>query len=181
MGSSRLKTTIGRRSAAAAAAVALIGLLAAGCGGSSNTTTTSTTSASSAGTAAGVTVQTRSGSLGTYLTDGDGRTLYLLTADHGSTSTCSGGCASIWPPLMASGTPKAAGSARSSELATTARSGGKQVTYADHPLYYYGGDSKAGDVNGQGISSYGGQWWVVGVDGKAIQTSGGSSGSGRGY
>lgn len=187
MGSSRPKSTIGRRSATVAAALALVALVAAGCGGSSNKASTTTTSAASASTAAGVaavTVQTRSGSLGTYLTDGNGRTLYLLTADHGSTSTCSGGCAGVWPPLMASGTPKAGSGASSGDLSSAAGPNGKQVTYAGHPLYYYSGDSKAGDVNGQGISSYGGQWWVVGADGKAIQTSGGSSGgssSGRGY
>ncbi|HSR24752.1 MAG TPA: hypothetical protein VLW53_14450 [Candidatus Eisenbacteria bacterium] len=188
MGSSRPKTTIVRRSAAVAAALALVGLVAAGCGGgSSSTSSTATTPAASASTSAGgaaLTVQTRSGSLGTYLTDGNGRTLYLLTADQGSTSTCSGGCASVWPPLLASGTVKAGAGASSGQLTSATGPNGKQVTYAGHPLYYYTGDSKAGDVNGQGISSYGGQWWVVGADGNAIQTSGGSSGgssSGRGY
>jgi predicted lipoprotein with Yx(FWY)xxD motif len=43
--------------------------------------------------------------------------------------------------------------------------GSKQVKFGDWPLYYFGGDTKAGDTNGQGI---GGIWYVVGADGAAI-------------
>jgi predicted lipoprotein with Yx(FWY)xxD motif len=43
---------------------------------------------------------------------------------------------------------------------------GKQVTYAGHPLYYYAGDKKAGDLNGQGFFSV---WYVVSPKGTAIK------------
>jgi hypothetical protein len=34
-----------------------------------------------------------------------------------------------------------------------------QVTYGGHPLSYFAADTKAGDVNGQGIRHFGGAWW----------------------
>jgi predicted lipoprotein with Yx(FWY)xxD motif len=38
--------------------------------------------------------------IGTVLTDGKGFTLYHLTSDSNSTTTCVGGCASTWPPFI---------------------------------------------------------------------------------
>ena len=161
----------------AAAVLALSGALAS-CGGNGGYSTTP-----KAQGAAPVTVQTRSGALGTYLTDGHGQTLYLLTSDTGKMSTCTGGCAKLWPPLMAHGTTKAGSDALAADLGTSARpDGGSQVTYAGHPLYYYGGDATPGDVTGQGINSYGGHWWVLDAQGKAVKKAADTStdGSGRG-
>ena len=39
--------------------------------------------------------------------------------------------------------------------------GTKQVTYHGLPLYHYAKDTKAGDMTGQGLSSFGGSWFVV--------------------
>jgi predicted lipoprotein with Yx(FWY)xxD motif len=128
--------------------------------------------------AAAVTVATKSGSLGTYLVDGSGRTLYLWVADTGSTSNCSGQCVTYWPPLT--GAAKASGSVQQAALATSKRSDGSmQVTYQGHPLYYFSGDKSAGSTAGQGSDGFGAKWWVVGVDGKAItgSSSGPTSGS----
>src|SRR5262249_57164260 len=44
----------------------------------------------------------------TTLTNSQGRTLYYRTTDTPSASTCTGGCASTWPPLLTSGSPVAA-------------------------------------------------------------------------
>jgi predicted lipoprotein with Yx(FWY)xxD motif len=42
---------------------------------------------------------------------------------------------------------------------TTARTdGATQVTYNGAPLYYFAGDGKAGDTNGQGLN---GVWFVA--------------------
>jgi predicted lipoprotein with Yx(FWY)xxD motif len=123
---------------------------------------------------AAVTVQTKTGALGTYLVDGTGRTLYLWAADKGATSTCEASCIKYWPPLT--GTPKAGGSLQQSALSTSARSdGSKQVTYDGHPLYYFAGDKAAGDTAGQGSNGSGALWWVVGTDGKAITAAAGAS------
>jgi Secreted repeat of unknown function len=60
---------------------------------------------SPAGHAAGsaAAVKTRHGKLGTFLVDGHGRTLYLFQKDKTKRSTCSGACATDWPPLLTSG------------------------------------------------------------------------------
>ena len=50
-----------------------------------------------------------------------GHKLYLFRADHGKTSNCYGQCASYWPPLLTTGTPKAVGSVKVSLLGTTKR------------------------------------------------------------
>jgi Secreted repeat of unknown function len=46
-----------------------------------------------------------------------------------------------------SGKPKAGAGARGGLLGTTRRADGRtQVTYHGHPLYYFAGDKRAGDV-----------------------------------
>jgi hypothetical protein len=48
------------------------------------------------------------------------------------------------------------------------RDGRLQVTYAGHPLYYYVGDRRAGEVLCQGVAEFGGTWYVVAPDGHVI-------------
>jgi predicted lipoprotein with Yx(FWY)xxD motif len=159
---------------------AIVGIVLMGavaCGGNSSGGG-GTAQVKSQGNGAAAIVSTHAGPAGTYLTDGKGRTLYLWKADTGSTSTCNGACAGVWAPYTTSGTPKAAGKAQQSMLGTTSRSDGStEVTYADHPLYYYAGDSSTGDMNGQGSTQYGNTWWVVAPNGSAITSSGKSGGS----
>lgn len=93
----------------------------------------------------------------TILTDAQGRTLYYLTTDTATTSTCTGGCAATWPPLLTSGAP-VADSALSGRLSSIADGNGIQVTYNGHPLYTYAGDSGPGQTNGEGV---GGVWFVA--------------------
>src|SRR5690242_11027291 len=103
------------------------------------------------------TVQTRAaGSLGTVLTGSDGKTLYVFDKDTAGSSACSGDCATTWPPLtLASGNP-AAPAGVGGTFATISRSDGKrQVTYNDHPLYFFAADSQPGDTKGDGV---GGVW-----------------------
>jgi predicted lipoprotein with Yx(FWY)xxD motif len=155
-------------------------LVLAACGGSntsntsntsSTTTTSSTASTPSSSPRPASVVGTTTSSLGTFLVDAKGRALYLWDADHGSKSTCNGECATDWPPLTTTGTPKASGKAKTSLLGTTKRSdGSREVTYAGHPLYYYVGDTGPGQTTGQGSDGFGAPWWVVTPAGKAIQS-----------
>jgi len=127
--------------------------------------------ASATGHAAGspAALKTRHGKIGTFLVDGHGRTLYLFQKDKTTRSTCSGACATDWPPLLTSGKAKASGSVRKALLGTTKRSDGStQVTYKGHPLYTYSGDQKAGDTNGQAVSAYGARWYAVLPSGKRV-------------
>ena len=116
------------------------------------------------------TVGTRHGKLGTFLVGAKGMTLYLFEADKTSKSTCSGQCATFWPPLLTSGKPKASGKAKARLLGTTKRSDGKrQVTYRGHPLYYFVQDKKAGDTLGQDFLGFGAKWYVLAPNGKKIE------------
>ena len=162
----------------AAVAVPLVTLALAGCGSSNNTPTGTVKPASGSS----ATVSVANTGLGKILVDSQGRTLYLFEQDTGTKSTCSGGCATAWPPLRASGKLTAGGGAKASLLGTTPRSDGKpQVTYNGHPLYGYQGDSKAGDTNGQGINAFGALWYVLSPTGNEITTASSSSGGGNGY
>jgi predicted lipoprotein with Yx(FWY)xxD motif len=133
-------------------------------------------SAHAAGAAA--VVGTRSTSLGTILVGPNGHTLYLDKADSKNKATCTGGCASIWPPLTTSGKPKAKGGAKASDLGTIKSGATKQVTYKGHPLYYFASDTAAGQTTGEGQNGF----YVVSTSGKAItnttKTTTSSSGGG---
>jgi predicted lipoprotein with Yx(FWY)xxD motif len=108
-------------------------------------------------------VHTAHSSLGTYLVDGKGRSLYLFLRDkHHSKSHCYGDCARDWPPLLTKGAPRARGKAKPKLLGTTRRrNGDRQVTYNGHPLYRFAGDQRAGQTNGEGITQFGAEWDVV--------------------
>lgn len=137
---------------------------AAGYGSGAMQSSAPPTSGSSPATA--VTVKTASSSLGTILVDGSGRTLYLFTKDSPGTSTCTGGCLVVWPPLL--GTATAGSGVDGSLLGTVTRPDGKtQVSYKGMPLYYWAQDSAPGQTNGQGVQ---GVWWVVSPQGTPIMT-----------
>jgi predicted lipoprotein with Yx(FWY)xxD motif len=128
-----------------------------------------TTTAAPTGSASAVTVMTKTGPKGTYLVDGQGKSLYLFVPDTNGSSTCYGPCAAAWPPLTVTATPKAGSGVNAAMLATTNRTDGtKQVTYAGHPLYYWTGDTHPGDTTGQGLNNLGGLWWLVAPSGTAI-------------
>ena len=69
------------------------------------------------------------------------------------------------------GATPVAGAGVTGTLATFTRSddGKTQVSYNGAALYYFAGDSAAGQANGQGSDGFGAKWWIVGADGKAIE------------
>lgn len=166
----------GHRASATLASLLMAGSLLAGCASAKKASpaasppVTAAAASSPATTAHGpVTVTTRSGSLGSYLTDGSGRALYLFAADPAGRSSCSGACAQYWPPLTAAGTPRAQGAVQARLLSTIARSdGSRQVSYDGHPLYYFVRDSAPGSVTGEGNDGFGAKWWLVSPSGQAI-------------
>jgi predicted lipoprotein with Yx(FWY)xxD motif len=171
-----------------AASALIVALAIAGCGGGSNSVKASAPTASMKASApsGAATVGVRSsGGLGTYLVDSQGRTLYMFGKDTGTKSMCSGACASDWPPSTVSGHPKAGSQVDAALLGTSTRSDGQsQLTYNGHPLYRYAGDSAAGDTNGQGLTAFGGIWYVVSPAGQTITaqaTTSSTNGGGYGY
>jgi predicted lipoprotein with Yx(FWY)xxD motif len=175
-------------------ALAAVGVLAAGCGSNGSGSSSSGmggygsrgTAPASGGASSAATVSATSTNLGMILVDGNGRTLYLFEKDQPNQSACAGACVAAWPVDPSSGTPKAGSGATASLLGTIKRSDGStQVTYDKHPLYYYSGDSQAGQHNGQGINAFGAAWFAVAPAGGAV--SGGATaataanGGGYGY
>jgi predicted lipoprotein with Yx(FWY)xxD motif len=127
----------------------------------------------------GTTVTLHKTKLGKVLATSTGMTLYLYTPDPKGKSVCNAGCDSSWPPLTTKLKPRAGTGVNAKLLGTTRRSNGKlQVTYAGHPLYRYVGDTKAGQVSGEG---YGGIWYAVSSAGKKVTASSGGGGGGGGY
>ena len=110
----------------------------------------------------------QSDTLGSFLVDGKGMTLYLFTKDTPNTTVCYDKCATAWPPLLTTGSPVAGEGVDASLLGTTDRTDGTvQVTYNGWPLYYYEKDKAPGDVVGQDV---GGVWYVVSAAGDKVTT-----------
>jgi predicted lipoprotein with Yx(FWY)xxD motif len=123
------------------------------------------------GTSAPVTLQTSSNASGEFVVDQQGRSLYLFEADSSGRSNCNGACAAAWPPLIAANgqAPGGAGDAQGGLAGVIARDDGTmQVTYKGMPLYYYAGDTDAGQTNGQGLDQFGALWYLVRPDGSAL-------------
>jgi predicted lipoprotein with Yx(FWY)xxD motif len=120
-------------------------------------------------TAAGPIISTASTSLGKIVVTSSGRTLYLFAKDTSGKSTCTGQCATFWPPLIASAKPRAGAGARASLLGTTRGADGRmQVTYNHHPLYTFAKDTKKGQTSGEGLSAFGAKWFAVSPAGAKI-------------
>ena len=102
--------------------------------------------------------------LGLTLVDATGKTLYEYMPDPTGSSTCTGACAKIWPPLTTTDATVAVGKGLTASLFKTVGSS-KVVAIAGHPLYRFSGDAKAGDTNGEGFA---GIWHVAGPIGNTM-------------
>ena len=94
----------------------------------------------------------------------DGKTLYTFTKDADSKSNCNGGCAVAWPPFVVAN-PALAGGDFS---IVTRDDGAKQWAFKGQPLYFFAGDTKPGEMNGEGS---GGVWFVVKSQSASAKTS----------
>ncbi|WP_264537826.1 hypothetical protein [Flavobacterium sp. N1736] len=114
--------------------------------------------------------------LGSYLTDKDGRSLYFFATDANGQVSCTGGCEAVWPPFNVDNLTAdklGAGLALSDFGTVTNASSKKQLTYKGWPLYYYApgtGDGygnitntpeAAGQTTGDGIN---GTWFIAKPD-----------------
>ena len=152
------------RTVAALALLGLIGYLAA------------TGQLANGATQSHATVSLRSTALGKVLVTSTGHTLYLFMHDKGGKSSCTGQCATFWPPLVDASKPTAGTGVHAALLGRVARSGGAmQVTYNGHPLYRFSVDKQAGQTNGEGVNHFGGLWWAVSASGIAVKKAGGGT------
>jgi len=165
----------------AAAATALVVLVVAGCGGGDDQATVASGNSNAAGGSSTIGVS-NIGGLGTILVDSKGRTVYLFEKDTGPKSTCSGACATAWPPVTTNGKPNAGKGVTASIVGTTKRSDGKtQVTYNGHPLYLFQGDKKPGEAAGQNVDAFGAEWYVLSPAGHKVEGKAKISGGGYAY
>jgi predicted lipoprotein with Yx(FWY)xxD motif len=162
--------------------VAAVGLTACGSDDDSSadtdsSTTTTTTATTTTAAGAAVIETATNPEVGTILVDSEGRTVYTFTKD-GAAVECTGPCRGAWPAvLLPEGTDSATGAAGVTGLGTTSVDGGEQVTVDDLPLYTFSGDAAAGEVNGNGIESFGGVWRVVVVGSAGAGTGAGTDSS----
>jgi predicted lipoprotein with Yx(FWY)xxD motif len=126
-----------------------------------NTPTTVASTPTTAVGAAAAVVDLSTTSLGLTLVDASGHTLYQHQPDPKGSSTCTGACATIWPPLTTSAATVTVGAHLSASLFSIVMGAGGShiVAISGHPLYRFSGDTKPGDTNGQGM---GGQWHAAG-------------------
>jgi predicted lipoprotein with Yx(FWY)xxD motif len=115
--------------------------------------------------------------LGSYLSDKDGRSLYFFSTDANGQVSCTGGCEAVWPAFIVDNltADKIGTGLTFSDFGTvTNASGKKQVTYKGWPLYYYSPSSAndgygnvtntpeaAGKTTGDGV---GGVWFIAKPD-----------------
>jgi len=144
-------------------ALLVAGLTLVACGGGgANAPGASSAPSASVTPAAAPDINTASitvaGTTKTVLTNTKGLTLYYFTSDSATSVACSGGCAKVWPPLLAMSDTATASPALPGKLIILDGANGKQILYNGHPLYTYSKDSVPGDANGQGLF---GKWYVA--------------------
>lgn len=111
----------------------------------------------------------QSGPLGVVLTEGDGRLVYLNTADTPTTSACTGACAQEWLPLVrVEGTELELLGVDESLIGELPRPEGVQITLAGHPLYHRADDT--GTLSEADAASHrrDGTWFVITPTGEPL-------------
>ena len=139
-----------------------LGLTLAACGSASGNGGAASSPPAASGTAL---IHTASMKVGdktkTVLKNRKGLTLYYFMPDSANTVACSGGCATLWPPLTAASGIPTSDPALPGALTMVNGANGNQVAYNGHPLYNYSKDGDSGDAYGEGI---GGKWFVATPD-----------------
>ncbi len=112
---------------------------------------------------------------GQYLTDADGRALYLFETDtqgQGDTEakvSCSGECLDRWPAFYSEGKPQPSDMSDATKLGTVEHEGKMMVTYNGWPLYYFVEDTGPGETKGHDIEEFGGEWYLVTPEGEKAE------------
>lgn len=105
---------------------------------------------------------------GRVVADGKGEAFYLFDKEKSKRSQCYGACARAWPPVLTRGRPRAGRGVNQRLLGVTRRKNGRfQVTYRNHPLYYYV-DDRPGLILCQNVAEFGGLWLVVKPNGNPV-------------
>jgi predicted lipoprotein with Yx(FWY)xxD motif/mono/diheme cytochrome c family protein len=139
--------------------------------GATKTTKPTKSTAPAHGKAVTISSRTISG-LGTVLVNSAGHTLYVFAPDKATKVTCTGACASVWPPayLAAGAHAVGTGGVKASLLGSAPDpSGGRVITYHGWPLYTYVADTAPGSAAGQAVDLTGGFWYVITTSGTVVK------------
>jgi len=108
------------------------------------------------------------------LANREGRTLYTFDKDGESRSNCSGACLAAWPAFTVSDASLAG-----ENFSVIARNDGtQQWAFNGRPLYFFGGDAKPGDANGE---NKGGVWHALHTEKKPMRSRSSAASAGDGY
>ena len=167
---------------AAAAGLGSLALLLTACGGSSGSSASSpgstpTTTAQAAGQASSsalsgiqpgdVVLIVQKSAIGYVLAAANGQVVYTYDKDSkGSAPTCTGSCATTWPPLTGKPLASEADTLPGTLGTVSDSNGAKQVTYNGLPLYTFKG-AKPFTTAGNGV---GGAWHVIKLSASDIVT-----------
>lgn len=110
-------------------------------------------------------ISLRHTSHGKVLVGANGHSLYTFSSDTRNHSNCNKACRKLWPPVTATGKPRAGAGVTASHLAVIK---GHQVTYYGHPLYTYSKDTKAGQIKGEQLFKFGGYWYLSSAKGGLV-------------
>lgn len=114
----------------------------------------------------GVITLQNSSTLGSFLVDGNGKTLYYFANDFNvddatGQSECTGGCLNDWPVYYAPDLKPGDGIDINDFTTVTRSDGKKQTAYKHRLLYYFSGDKAKGDTNGEASDNV---WFVAKPD-----------------
>jgi predicted lipoprotein with Yx(FWY)xxD motif len=109
----------------------------------------SATSTFVSGDSASIVTIRSSATIGKYLADAKGQTLYIYTKDLPDESKCDGACAKSWPPYTTASIPHLP-----LNVSDFKRADGKiQYTFKGYPLYFYANE-KPGVISGNGVNGF---------------------------
>lgn len=109
------------------------------------------------------------GGPGDFVADNDRRAVYMLEGDIDG-EKCTASCLTQWAPLFPpTGEPTVSDGLSPVLIGTVERpDGSQQITYNDHPLYHFIGDTRAGDALGHKRQDEWGDWYLLTPQGSAL-------------
>lgn len=104
-----------------------------------------------------------------YLTDSEGRSVYIYLRDGPNSSTCTDACEVNWPPVLVTGELTAGPGVLVSLMSTLERADGTaQLVYNGWPLYYYAHDSGPGEAHGHRLGEV---FYLISTSGSRVHSA----------
>lgn len=109
------------------------------------------------------------GGPGDFVADNSRRAVYMLKGDEDG-EKCTVSCRTQWAPLFPpTGEATVSGTLAPVLLGAIERAdGSQQITYNDHPLYHFIGDTRPGDTLGHERHDEWGDWYLLNPQGGAL-------------